>query len=266
MVLFISVNLLEACVHTYKLCARILQFLVAVFKRALAWAIFHVATFLNTMVGKICAVTLLLCVMTASAYYAHIVLIPMLVSAFGALWRRVVFYIIWRRLSSNKRKWIRTHWALVCALCKRKWGALNFWGRLAARCIVVIVIGMTLLHYLHIWSIAVYISAVLPIPVFLEIYLGQKLPRILAGFVQRQGIGKLVFDGGWHLVREDWRHGAKLADRAITKVIKRPDREAWRQLSHTLDRVENIRAIREQRKRDARTDEHLLEKDLAALD
>jgi hypothetical protein len=253
-------------VRTYKLCARILQFLVAVFKKGLAWSIFHFVNFLNTFTGKICASVTLACLMFASVYYAHIILFPLLVSTFGALWRRVLVYIIWRKLSSRRRKWIRDHWTFVCTLCKRKWGALNFWGRLVTRCLVVVAVGMILLHYLHIWSVAVYITAIIPVPVFLEIYLGQKLPKLIVAFVQRQGLGKIVFDGGWQLVPKDWRRGAKLADRAITKVIKRPNKEAWRQLSHTLDRVENIRAIREQRKRDARTDEHLLEKDLAALD
>lgn len=235
---------------------------LSLFKKGLAWCIFHFATFLNTLLGKLCAVLMLLSVIGASAYYADIILIPMLVSVFGALWRRVVFYVAVRRLSAKRRRLLRMHWHALCGFARRKWGRLSFWGRVACKFLLGAVVGMTLLHYLHIWSVAAYITAILPIPVFIEIYLGQKLPRMLASFVQRQGIGKLVFDGGWQLIPANVRTGARRVDRVLTVFIKRTDRKS---IDRAFERLERIRDLRRKRVEERQAESLRIEKEMADL-
>lgn len=236
---------------------------LSLFKKGLALVIFHGARFLNTLLGKLCAIAILLCLIGASAYYADIILIPMLVSVFGALWRRVVFYVAVRRLSAKRRRSLRMHWHTLCGYLRRKWGQLSFWGRVACKFLFGVAAGMTLLHYLHIWSIAAYITAILPIPVFIEIYLGQKLPRMLASFVQRQGIGKLVFDGGWHLVPVDLRTGARRVDRLMTIFIKRTDRKS---IDRAFERLERLKDLRRRRLEERQAENLQLEKELATLE
>jgi hypothetical protein len=236
--------------------------IVKILKKGAAHALVAVFTFLNTLLGKCTAVAVLVCVIAAAAYYADVVLVPMLVSAFGALWRRIVFYVAVRRLSARRRRWLRTQWSTACSAAQRKWGSLLFWERLALKFVAGVIVGMSLLHYLHIWSVAVYITAILPIPVFLEVYLGQKLPRIIVGFIQRQGVGKLVFDGGWRLVPQDWRSGARDFDRTMTFVIKRADRKS---VDRVLERLERIRELRRKRAAEQKDESLRLERDLAAL-
>lgn len=235
-------------------------------KKAVAWLIYHLANFLNTLLGRCCALGFLLCVIAASIYWAHIILYPILISIFGALWRKILLTVVWRRLSSRKRRWIRDHAKLCSMLLKRKWGVIPFWWRVAIKCALGAAAGMLLLHWLHFWNMAAWVSAILPVPLFVEIYLGQKLPRILVAFVQRQGLGKIVFDGGWHLVPVDMRPNLKRVDRTMTKFIKRPNTEGTRRWHETLDRLERRRAYKQMLCEQQQEEKEKLERELAALD
>lgn len=242
---------------------------LSLIKKGLALVIFHGALFLNTLLGKLCAVLVLLCTIAASAYYADIILFPMLITTLGAMWRRALFYIVWRRLNSRQRRWLRAEISFYSYFLKRKWGATPFWVRVTVQLLIGIAVGMYALSYFKVWDVtaylAAYVTAIIPIPVFVEIYLGQKLPRMLAAFVQRQGVGKLVFDGGWQLVPTDWRANARYVDRLAFKVIRRPKKGVrhWRK---ALDRLERMRNSRKQEEEKCQTERLRFERDLTALD
>ena len=175
---------------------------LSIFKKILAFAIKAIALFLNTWPGKVFTVGLLVLVIYGSWHFYHVALIPIIAGA-GA--RRGLLFILIAFLPSRVRKWIRERLVELGDHVKRKWGATTPMRRLMLKLALLSLISIVALHYFHVTDILVQVVAILPIPVFVYVYLGEKIPRLISAFVQRQGMGKIVFDGGWQLFPLSWR-------------------------------------------------------------
>lgn len=175
---------------------------LSIFKKILALGIKTVALFLNTWQGKVFTVGLLILVIYGAWHFYHVALFPVIAGA-GA--RRGLLFVLVACLPSRIRKWIREQLTDLGELMKRKWGATTPMQRLMFKLAVLSIICLVALHYFHVTDILVQVAAILPIPVFVYVYLGEKIPRLISAFVQRQGMGKIVFDGGWQLFPLSWR-------------------------------------------------------------
>ena len=179
---------------------------LSIFKKILALGIKTVALFLNTWTGKACTVVLLIAIIWAAWHFYHVALIPIIAGA-GA--RRGLLFILIAFLPSRVRKWVRERLVELGDHIKRKWGATTPMRRLMLKLTLLSLISIVALHYFHVTDILVQVVAILPIPVFVYVYLGEKIPRLISAFVQRQGMGKIIFDGGWQLFPLSWRLKAR---------------------------------------------------------
>lgn len=179
---------------------------LSLIKKVLAFCIKAFALFLNTWQGKIFTVALLVSVIYGAWHFYHVALFPIIA---GAGVRRGLLFIAVAFLPSRMRKWIRDGLNDLSKLIVRKWGATTPMRRLILKLIVLSLVCMGALHYFHVTDILLQVVAILPIPVFVYVYLGEKIPRLISAFVQRQGMGKIVFDGGWQLFPLSWRVKAR---------------------------------------------------------
>ncbi len=169
---------------------------LSILKKILAFVIKAIALFLNTWQGKVFTVGLLILVMYSAWHFYKVAFFPVIM---GAGVRRLLFFILLAYLPSRARRWIREEAAELGQRLRRKWGATTPMRRFVFLLLVLSSAGTLGLHIFHETDTLKRVVAILPIPVFVYVYLGEKIPRLISAFVQRQGLGKIIFDGGWQL-------------------------------------------------------------------
>lgn len=183
----------------------ILRGAISIFKKLLAILILWFATYINTDIGKWTLLSVLAGVIYGAYHFEHIALFPVGVRVASAGVRRGILFTMTLLLTPRIRFKIYRVIDQIKRISKRKWGAFTPLKKFVIKCAVVVVVGSILLDHFHDTHILAGAISVFPIPVFITVYATEKIPALIIGFAERQGVGKLVYEGGWHLLPSQLR-------------------------------------------------------------